>query len=158
MDTHQKNRLVHLRKFHRVFFTRHFLLLRIAVPLLLCFSTSLSVRNPRRTSDFKRGDVADARFCYCSVTVLLLFYYCLVLYCTVRCCTVVSLSCLLAQHWSYSFVSRPLVQFPLFSAVLFVLTELVSSLDRFTNSWDFHQPVKAINVSFLCRDFRARFT
>ena len=52
----------------------------------------------------------------------------------------------------------PLVRFPLFSATLFVLGDLLSSLNRFTSPWNFHQPVKAINVTFLCGDSRVSFT
>ena len=74
--------------------------------------------------------VAGVRFCYCFVTVLLL--YSTVLYGTVLWCTVVGLSCLLAQYWSCSVCVTPLVQFPLFSAVLFVLVDFVFLLNRFT--------------------------
>ena len=108
---------------------------RIPVPdchvMFPCQGPSIFHLYPRRTSDFKRGDVAGVRFCYFFVTVLLL--YCAVLYGTVLCCTVVGLSCLLAQYWSCSVCVTPLVQFPLFSAVLFVLVEFVSSLNRFTS-------------------------
>ena len=60
---------------------------QIAISSPLAQDPSVFHLNPRRTSDFKRGDVAGVRFCYCFLTVLLL--YCTVLYCTVPYCSVV---------------------------------------------------------------------
>ena len=99
---------------------------QIAISSPLAQDPSVFHLNPRRTSDFKRGDVAGVRLCYCFATVLLL-------YGTALWCTVVGLLCLLAQYWSCSVCVTPLVQFPLFSALLFVLVEFVSSLNRFTS-------------------------